>query len=76
MRGTKIDSGIQESARVHARLFDHFIALTRAELDGQTPGFVEESLREMLASLKRQRKDYGALGGHAPAAPAAMEDAA
>lgn len=58
-----LSSDLRSSCRVHARLLDAFIDVTRAELDRQTCSFVQESLREMLDGLHADRKAYGALAG-------------
>jgi hypothetical protein len=60
---TTIPSEIRASCRVHARLLDAFIEITRAELDRQTCSFAQESLRETLEGLRADRKAYGALAG-------------
>ncbi|HEV7370985.1 hypothetical protein [Arenibaculum sp.] len=60
---TTIPSEIRASCRVHARLLDAFIEITRAELDRQTCTFAQESLRETLEGLRADRKAYGALAG-------------
>jgi len=54
---------LRSACRVHARLLDSFIELTRAELDRQTCVFAQESLRETLELMRADRKHYGALGG-------------
>ena len=66
MRGVSIDQEIRHSCRVHASLLDAFIALTQAELERHGPGFIEESLTELLESLRGERKVFGALGGVVP----------
>jgi hypothetical protein len=63
MRSPVIASELRSACRVHARLLDSFIELTRAELDRQTCGFAQESLRETLELMRADRKAYGALGG-------------
>jgi len=63
MRGSAIKEEIRIACHVHARLLDSFIALTEAELGRHESGFVEESLQEMLESLRSERKSFGALGG-------------
>ena len=63
MRNPVIASELRSACRVHARLLDTFIELTRAELDRQTCTFAQESLRETLETMRADRKAYGALGG-------------
>ena len=63
MRTPVIAPEIRSACRVHARLLDTFIELTRAELDNQTCTFAQESLRETLEMMRADRKAYGALGG-------------
>ncbi|HYE52102.1 MAG TPA: hypothetical protein VEB20_21075 [Azospirillaceae bacterium] len=76
MRGFAIESDIRHSCRVHARLLDSFIDLTRAELEQHGPGFVEESLRELLESLRSERRAYGVLAGVVPVSKPVIENAA
>jgi len=76
MRGFAIDTEIRHSCHVHARLLDAFIALTQAELSNHAPGFVEESLGELLENLRAERRAYGALGGVMPAPAPAIVNAA
>lgn len=76
MRGVAIETEIRRSCHVHARLLDAFIALTTAELDRQGPGFVEESLQELLETLRTERKIYGIAGGIMPIQTPAIENAA
>ncbi|MFC7332962.1 hypothetical protein [Rhodocista pekingensis] len=76
MRGIAIESEVRHSCRVHARLLDAFIDLTREELGRHTPGFVEESLRELLETLRTERKLYGSLGAITPVAHRPIENAA
>ena len=57
------DNRIAQSSRVHARLIDSFIKVTEAELASQTDPFVRESLQDMLAVLRDDRRGYGVLGG-------------
>jgi hypothetical protein len=76
MRGPAIESDIRQSCHVHARLLDAFIALTAAELERCAQGFVEESLSELLETLRSERKVYGALGGVMPIQAAGIENAA
>lgn len=66
MRGFAIESEIRHSCRVHAGLLDAFIALTQAELERHGPGFIEESLGELLETLRNERKAFGAVGGVMP----------
>jgi hypothetical protein len=63
MRNPVIASELRSACRVHARLLDTFIELTRVELERQTCAFAQESLRESLELLRADRKAYGALGG-------------
>ena len=63
MRTPVITPELRSACRVHARLLDSFIELTRAELDRHTCAFTQESLRETLELLRADRKAYGALGG-------------
>ena len=63
MRTPVIAPEIRSACRVHARLLDTFIELTRAELDKQTCTFAQESLRETLEMMRADRNAYGALGG-------------
>lgn len=63
MRGAALDLEIRHSCRVHAKLLDAFIALTEAELERHGPGFIEESLTELLDSLRQDRRTFGTLAG-------------
>ena len=63
MRTPVIAPELRSASRVHARLLDSFIELTRAELERQTCAFAQESLRETLELMRADRKTYGALGG-------------
>ncbi|WP_119678758.1 hypothetical protein [Indioceanicola profundi] len=76
MRGFAIESEIRHSCHVHARLLDAFIALTQAELNRHGPGFIEESLSELLEALHNERKAFGAIGGVIPASLVLVENAA
>ncbi|QJE72581.1 hypothetical protein HHL28_05240 [Aerophototrophica crusticola] len=76
MRGVMIESEVRHSARVHAGLLDSFIALTEAELARHANGFVEESLRELLETLRNERRAYGVIGGVAPVLMPVIENAA
>lgn len=76
MRGVAIKTQIRHSCHVHARLLDAFIALTAAELDRQGPGFVAESLEELLHALRAERKVYGVTGGILPIESTVIENAA
>ena len=75
MRRLPIDADLRQSAQIHARLLDQFMAVTRQELARHEPGFVQESLHEMLATLRDERRTYGALGAVTPVA-ADLDDAA
>ena len=57
MRTPVIAPELRSACRVHARLLDSFIELTRAELDRQTCAFAQESLRETLELMRADRKD-------------------
>lgn len=60
MRVAERDCEISHSCRVHARLLDTFIALTEGELaEQETGGFVQESLQELLETLRIERRTYG-----------------
>lgn len=75
MRRLPIDADLRQSAQVHARLLDQFMAITRQELERQDSAFVQESLTELLGTLRDERRLYGTLGAVAPVADA-LEDAA
>lgn len=76
MRGAVIETEIRHSCSVHASLLDSFIELTQAELAQHNPGFVEESLAELLESLRSERRLYGVIGGVRPVVVPAIENAA
>ncbi|HYC05522.1 MAG TPA: hypothetical protein VED40_19680 [Azospirillaceae bacterium] len=76
MRGYAITSDLRHSCRVHARLLDAFIELTTAELERHGPGFVEESLNELLESLRADRRNYGMLAGVVEVEAEMIENAA
>ncbi len=76
MRGVAIETEIRRSCHVHARLLDAFIALTAAELDRHSSGFVGESLQELLEALRTERKVYGVAGGIMPMTAPVIENAA
>jgi hypothetical protein len=63
MRNPVIASELRSACRVHARLLDTFIELTRVELERQTCAFAQESLRESLELMRADRKAYGAMAG-------------
>jgi hypothetical protein len=63
MASSPIAAELRNASRVHARLLDGFIEMTRTELDKQSCSFAQESLREMLESLRADRKHYGTLAG-------------
>lgn len=54
---------VRHACRIHARLLDTFIELTRSEIEKLEPGFAEESLREALETMRAARKAYGTLAG-------------
>lgn len=59
----QLSASLRNASRVHARLLDSFIELTRAELDKQSCAFAQESLRELLEALRLDRKTYGSIAG-------------
>ena len=63
MRTPAISPELRSACRVHARLLDSFIELTRVELEHQTCAFAQESLRESLELMRADRKAYGAMAG-------------
>lgn len=75
MRRLPIDADLRQSAQVHARLLDQFMAITRQELARHESAFVQESLQELLGTLRDERRTYGMLGGATPVA-ADLDDAA
>ncbi len=66
MRRFPIDAELCQSAQVHARLLDRFMAITRQELARHETDFVQESLQELLTTLRDERRTYGTLGAVAP----------
>jgi hypothetical protein len=76
MRRLSIDADLRQSAQVHARLLDQFMAITRKELERHESPFVQESLTELLGTLRDERRTYGTLGAVAPVAADDLEDAA
>ena len=71
MYRTAINDHLREACRIHARLLDSFIELTRAELEKLQPGFAEECLRDFLATMRADRKTYGTIAGLVPVENAA-----
>ncbi len=63
MNPSHVPAEVRAACRVHARLLDSFIDITRAEIDRQTCQFTQESLRETLETLRSDRKAYGTLAG-------------
>lgn len=75
MHRLPIDADLRQSAQVHARLLDQFMAISRKELERQQSVFVQESLTELLGTLRDERRAYGAWGAVSPAV-ANLDDAA
>jgi hypothetical protein len=71
MSSFKVAEDIRTASRIHARLLDAFIALTMDELAVLPTGYVEESLRESLESLRAERRAYGTMAGVMPVSNAA-----
>jgi hypothetical protein len=78
MRRLPIDADLRQSAQVHARLLEQFVAITRKELERHESEFVQESLTELLGTLREERRSYGILGAVGPVAADAgdLDDAA
>lgn len=76
MRIAAIDIEIMHAARVHAVLVDAFMAMTQDELERVGPGFVADSLGEMLENLGQEHGLYGLIASATPLPASAIENAA